>query len=199
MEIKTLETKLTRDPTLPAGVWDPTWNDPEIAARIAADAFEQTLFGSEPIGEGQLVAAESLPKYPKKNTEERNFGLAKTRVVEGTDFKGGSYGEIFHRYTYGGTKPAVNFHAQAVIFGADAKGRYLLRARVGRVDGGWGCAAALKIEFVAGGRVLGGLFWEGELDPPKDVEISFKGTDAVLKDSFGALDEVRVQFYSRMG
>jgi hypothetical protein len=197
MALNVIKEKVKRDPTMPSGVWDPSWNDPEVARRVARDAWLKVLYGPEPIGQGQLIAAESLPKYPKKNTEERTFELGAPAEVDGLKFLGGSFGEIFRRYTYGGAKPAVNFHTQGLVFGADEKGRYFVRAQVGRVDGAWDCAAGLVVRFHAGDKALGGIVWEGELNPPKDVEVVFQGQDQELAKAFAELDRVTVSFWSR--
>ncbi|HEY3448041.1 MAG TPA: hypothetical protein VGK67_16915 [Myxococcales bacterium] len=200
MDLKTLTPNLKRDPGLPSGVWDPMWERPEVAHRVAVDAYLALRVGDDALWGGDgLLAAEALPDYPKKNTEERTFALGEVRTFEEspTRFRGGSYGEIFRRYTYGQTKPSVNFHAQAATFGLDSEGRYFLKGVVGRVDGIWGNKAALCCRFLAGAELVGGVFFEAELDPPQDVPFRLTGVSPRLRERFDAITAAQVLFFSK--
>lgn len=199
MEIKSFTPNLKRDPGMPNGVWDPVWQKPDVAHRVAVEGYLALRMAQEDWGPDGLLAAAALPAFAPRNTEERTFALSEVRAFEdsATRFKGGSYGEIFRRYTYGGTKPAVNFHAQAATFGVDSDGRYFLKAVVGRVDGGWGNKAALCCRWLAGGALLGGLVFEAELDPPQDVPFTLTGRSAALAARFDALDAAQLLFFSK--
>ena len=208
MATKTLKTyelqEMKLEKGMPTGVWDPAWEKPEVATKIAANVYKQMRLESVDFGAEKLVGPEKLKKFPAKKTETRTFALdaAQTFEKSTTRLRCGSFGEIFKRYTFGsGTgKAPVNFHVQALIFGVDSEGRWFVKGRVGRVDGGWGTKAGLTVSFVAkGSKVLGGVQWEGELDPPRDVPFCFVGCDPALAEQFGALKEVHVSFFSHPG
>lgn len=116
--------------------------------------------------------------------------------LRGTRVKGAGWGELHRRYTFGGGRPPVNFHAQALCFGADEHGRWFVRANVGRFDGAWGNEAGLTVTFSAGGVALGAVVWTREMDPAGDVDVELSGTDAALARSFAALDRIDVVFYA---
>jgi len=208
MTTKTLKTydlkEMKLEKGMPTGVWDPAWEKPEVAVKIAVNVYKQLRLESVDFGAAALVAPDQLKTFPAKRTESRTFPLdpAQTFEKSTTRLRCGSFGEIFRRYTFGtGTgKPPVNFHVQALIFGVDSDGRWFVRGRAGRVDGGWGTKAGVVVRFVAkGGKVLGGVQWEGELDPPRDVPFSFLGCDPSLAEKFAALKEVQVSFFSHPG
>jgi len=199
MKLTTFAPNLKRDPTLPSGLWDPLWQKPEVATRVALETYLHLRCTFPDFGPDALVPAADLPTFPPRNTEERTFALGDVKTFEdsSTCFRGGSYGEIYRRYTYGQTKPAVNFHAQAVVFGVDSEGRYFLKGSLGRVDGGWGNRASLCLRFVAAGAPVGGVLFEAELDPPQDVPFSLAGSSPALAAAFPKLEAARLSFFSK--
>jgi hypothetical protein len=203
--LKTYELKeLKLEKGMPTGVWDPSWEKPEVGIKVAAQAYKQMRLEAVEFGNDGLIANDQLKTYPVKRTESRSFALDQVQSFEKskTKLRCGSYGEIFKRYTFGAGsgKAPVNFHVQALTFGADSDGRWFVRGSVGRVDGGWGVKAGLVVRFVGkDGKSLGGVQWEGELDPPKDVPVRFLGCDKKLADKFDSLKEVQVTFYSDPG
>ena len=189
---------------MPTGVWDPNWEKAEVGIKVAAQAYKQLRQEAVEFGNTSLSPSDELKSYPAKRSESRTFALDQAQTFEKskTRLRCGSYGEIFKRYTFGAGagKSPVNFHVQALTFGADSDGRWFVRGNVGRVDGGWGTKAGLVVSFVGkDGKSLGGVQWEGELDPPRDVPVSFLGCDKKLAEKFDALKEVRVTFFSDPG
>jgi hypothetical protein len=199
MDIRTHPVSLRPDPTLPTGVWDPLWEKPEVAARIASNTFLHLFYKGAKFDSDTLIADNKLPEFTKKNTEHRTFPLTQvlTLAQPSVQFRGGSYGEIYRRYTYGGPKPAVNFHAQQVSFGVDSEGRYFLSAVVGRVDGMWGNKVTLAARFVGTNGSFGALLWEGEVDPPKDYPVELFGKSERMANAFSQLKEVAISFYTK--
>lgn len=194
-QVKNYEVDLSLDPSLPTGVWDPAWTKSDTAIKMAQLMYAKLRINVADWGAEPLQPVAGLPVLPKDRTELRKFKLEGAVTVPGTDtpFRGGSYGEIFRRFAFG-ARPAINFHAQACGFGVDATGRYYVQAQVGRVGGGWGNRAALQVHFMAGGKALGGVAWEGALDGVDTVRVLVTGTDATLQKEFAALDEVLVSF-----
>jgi hypothetical protein len=201
MDLKTFTPTFKRDPGLPSGVWDPAWQRPEVASRVAADAYLTLRYAQDDFGPDALQDGAALPQLSDRYTEERRFALGEAKTFDDspTRLRGGSYGEIFKRYTYGGTRPAVNFHAQAVSFGVDSQGRYFLKGILGRVDGAWGNRAALICRFLAGERCVGGLSFQCELDPPQDVPFLLSGTSPRLAREFDAIDCAQLTFFAKSG
>jgi hypothetical protein len=201
MDIKTYTPSFKRDPSLPSGVWDPMWQQPEVATRVAVDAYVQLRQSREDFGPDALVEPAALPSLSLRYTEERRFELSEVKGFEGsqTKFRGGSYGEIYRRYTFGGTKPAVNFHAQAVIFGVDGEGRYFLKGALGRVDGDWGNRAALYCRFMAKGECVGGVSFDCALDPQHDEPFLVTGTSKKLAKCFASIEAAQLSFFSKSG
>ena len=170
-----------RDAGMPTGIWDPIWEKPEVASKIAAKIYADLRHEGAKFTE-ELVPDSKLPELPERKVEERTFKfLAPTKFeTTSTKVKGGSYGEIYRKVTFGNMKPAVNFHAQAATFGLDSTGRFFLRGEVGRVGGDWQNRAWLVLRFLGPkGKVIGGISWHGELDPPAnyDVRVQFSVTD----------------------
>lgn len=190
--VKTIKTQAFALPTsLPMGIFDPKWNEPAVATRVAH------LVGTRaPKGDAPLVD-DPLP-LPKDVVEERVFLLAPTELRrDGHLFRGGSYGEL-HRHLAFGTTTA-NFHAQSVCFGLDERGRYFLHATVGRFDGPWGNDGILDVTFFAGGERLGACRWHGRLDPATDRVVALGGTDARLAGDPSRVDRAVVRFAARHG
>jgi len=203
--LKTFElTELKSDPTLPNGIWDPMWEKPEVATRVAMLAYKQLRLEAVDFGEAPLIDAADLQEHPKKRIETRTFALGTVHTFEGsaTKLRAGSYGEVFKRYTFGAGsgKASVNFHIQGLVFGVDSEGRWLVKGTVGRVDGGWGTKAGFVLQFVTkNGKTIGGVQCECELDPPKDVPVQFLGRDARLAADFDSLKEATLTFFSDPG
>lgn len=189
--LRTYKVDLTHDPALPVSLFDPKWNDPEVAARVALEAYKRL-----PLDSAELppLAREGLPEQKRTASDTRVFPLEHVQEIHGLRLKGGSYGELHKKYSYGGRRPTVNFHAQSVCFGLDSEGRYFLRARVGRFDGAWGNDAVLSVTFYAGDEEIGGSHWAGALDPPHDIDVEVIGLDAALKDRFDEVTSARVAF-----
>ena len=202
MGIKTFTPSFKRDPSLPSGVWDPMWQQPEVAARVAVDAYLALRYAQKDFGPDALLEPAAMSALSARFTEERSFGLGEVKLFEGstTRFRGGSYGEIYRRYTYGGTRAAVNFHAQAVTFGVDSEGRYFLKGVLGRVDGDWGNRAALTCRFLArGGQCVGGVSFSCALDPAHDEPFLVTGQSPRLAQGFDALESAQLSFFSKSG
>lgn len=191
--LRSYPINLVPDPELPRGLFDPRWEDPRITAKVALEHYKRrTARGPFPAA----ALAPVLPRYPRAKCDARSFAL--THVVElgGARVKGSGFGELHRRYTFGGGRPPVNFHAQALCFGADDRGRWFLRANVGRFDGPWGNEAALVVAFFAKDAPLGGVVWTRTLDPAGDVDVELVGVDAALAGAFDALDRADVTFYA---
>lgn len=194
--VRTHPVDLTPDPRMPTGVWDPKWNEVESAVYVAEHIYQRLRIDPVGFSAGKLVSGTDLPKVVKKNTESRTFELPAPRPVgdEPVTFRGGSYGEIFRRYAFG-ARPAVNFHAQAVCFGADSEGRFYVQARIGAAGGGsLGHRGLFVVRFQVGKSTVGGVSWEGEIVPGKDIAVRIPGKDEKLAASFKELTAVIVEF-----
>lgn len=180
----------------PTGVWDPIWDRPEVAASLALSTYRRLRH--LPFDGCTLLPEASLPELAHKHTVARTFAVARATPVEefGVRFRGGSFGEIFKRYSFG-PMPAANFHAQAVYFGADSDGRFLVEATVGLVGGTLDNEAALVVRFTAASGVVGGVAWEGPVKSEHNTHLQILGTDPTLAQAFDELDRVEVQFYAR--
>jgi hypothetical protein len=193
--VRTYDVNLNPAPGTPTGVWDPVWADPRVAAELALQAYGRVRH--LPFDGCSLLPAAELPKLARKHTEQRSFKL--DRVFDlpalGVRFRGGSYGEIFRRYSFG-PRPAANFHAQAVFFGADSQGRFVVDARVGLVGGSIKDEAALSVAFVGAQGVIGGVAWQGQVHSEHDEHLQILGSDLALLAGFDGLTEVRVEFYA---
>ncbi|MFH1807699.1 MAG: hypothetical protein ABIJ09_03060 [Pseudomonadota bacterium] len=193
---RTYDVNVNPPPGTPTGVWDPAWNDAVVASELALQAYGRVRH--LPFDGCTLLPASEMPRLAKKHTEQRSFKL--DRVVDlpavGVRFRGGSYGEIFRRYSFG-PRPAANFHAQAVFFGADSEGRFFVDARVGLVGGSIKDEAALAIAFVGTAGVLGGVAWHGQVQSEHDNHLLILGRDETLRAAFDQLTEVQVEFFAR--
>jgi hypothetical protein len=192
-EVRTYEVNLGRDPLMPTGVWDPAWNKPEVASHVAAELYKRLCAEGLTFPDVPLLASGKLPKLAKKNTE--------TRTVEplgeaGAPFKGGSVGEVFKRYAFG-PRPASNFHAQQVCFGVDAEGRYFLQANVGLVGAGLGNKVALVVAFHGPQGELGGVAWEGQAEPSRDLPVRVLGRDQAAKVVLAQATKATVSFMAQ--
>ena len=177
---------------MPTSLFDPAWQDPAVAARVAFMIYCRVPWPAPAALERAPVdAAAAL-------TDERRFPLVHVHTLEdGTRFKGGSYGELHRRYAFG--NQTANFHAQAVAFGVDDKGRFVLTAVVGRFDGPWGNDATLSATFLAGKDVVGSAVWRKQMDPAGDHRVIVAGQDAAIAAAFDRIDGARVCFTARTG
>lgn len=193
--LKTYPVVLSPDPELPNGLFDPKWKRPEVASRVARLAYVR-LVHEGGLGGSALVGADQLPRHKRINSDTRTFSLAQVLDVTeyGTRFRGGSYGELHIRQSFGGVRHASNYHAQAASFGVDARGGFFVRADVGRFGGQVGDEAALSVTFQAGEEVIGAAFWVGTLDSAENVAASSSGTDAALAAAFDRLTEAVIRF-----
>ena len=121
--IKTHPVNLNRDPQLPTGIHDPRWKEPAVATRVALTTFQRLMMNPALFPAAVMLPAGDVNPGFKGNVDKRAFTFqpAQDIPLKKLRFKGGSYGEIHHRYSFGGRLPAVNFHAQAVIFGLDRR------------------------------------------------------------------------------
>jgi len=196
--LKTLPINLKRDPSLPSGLHDPKWKDPAVASRVALGWHTRLMVTQAALFQatGLLPSGKAL-EGRTGNVDKRSFPLTTRHPTSGGGmFVGGSYGEIYHRYSFGGRLPTVNFHAKAVVFGADSDGRFFLGSTVVRMDGGWGNSASLVLRFLAGTNEVGGIFWEDTLDPPQDKDVLVVGHSDALKAAFPQLTEAAVTFHT---
>lgn len=194
-KVRTYELDLNPPEGTPTGVWDPSWENPETASQLSLIIYRKIRH--LPFGGCTLLDATDLPTLTPKNTESRSFHLKTVHDVAELNvrYRGGSYGEIFKRYSFG-PMPAANFHAQAVFFGVDSEGRFFVDAAVGLVAGTLENTASLVIQFIGEDGVVGGVAWEGPVSSEANTQLQILGTDERLKAQFDSLKEVQVQFYS---
>lgn len=194
-KLKTYDVDLNPPEGMPTGVWDPAWDKPEVATQVALQAYGRVRH--LPFDGCTLLDAGELPDNPPKNTEHRTFTLDQVLDVPegGHRFKGGSFGEIFKRYSFG-PMPAANFHAQAVFFGVDSTGRFFVDALVGLVGGTLENEAALVVRFVGEDGEVGGVAWEGPVKSETNFHLQILGTDPRLEAGFDQLTEIKVSFYA---
>lgn len=197
--IKTVPVNLSRDPSLPTGIHDPKWKDAAVAARVAFNTYQRLLLDPAlfPSTTTLLPDAKAAPDF-KGGVDKRTFAFLAPEPIPSRNlrFRGGSYGEIHRRYSFGGRLPAVNFHAQAVIFGADSDGRFFLQATVGRMDGGWGNKASLVVKLTGSGGDVGNIAWTHEMDPPMDHHVVVTGRDPALAAAFDGLGNALTTFFT---
>ena len=191
--MRTYPVKLGASDGMPTSLFDPRWRDPAVAARVAFTLYCRHDFAGAdaplaPVPAPQKAELTDARTFPLVHVHDAGHDGAATR------FKGGSYGELHRRYSFGGKRPTVNFHAQAVCFGVDDAGRFYLRSKVGRFDGGWGNDAALVVKLHAGDELLGAIAWQGALDPPQDVHVQIVGVDARLAARFDDVTHAHVAF-----
>jgi hypothetical protein len=193
--LKSLPVNLVSDPSLPVSLFDPKWNDPAVAAKVALE-----LARSLPRpGKDPLVDVTALPVQKKTASEERTFVFQAPLTFGANAVKAGSFGELHRRYTYGGGRPPANFHAQAVAFAVFDDGRYFLRAKVGCHDGSFGNTCTLTLKLFAGDTPLGGTSFSATLDPGKDVDAAVTGSDPQIAARFVDVDRAVVVFSATPG
>ena len=194
--LRTYPVDLNPPPGLPSGVWDPAWEKPEVAARVARHTYRQLR--AQGMDGGPLRPASELPRLAKRNTEHRAFALGDAQPIPdlNASLRGGSYGEIFRRYAFG-PRPAANFHAQAVSFGVDSDGRYFVDGQIGLVGGAFDNEAALVVRFVGKRGAIGGVAWQGPVASEQNFHLQILGSDDRLRDSFDKLSEIQVDFYAK--
>jgi hypothetical protein len=191
----TVKTYATPEPKpdegLPKSLFDPRWNQPDVASRVAFVLSRRLPSNTD----AQLGGALALPP---ELTESRTFKFVDEHTTpDGVRVKGGSYGEL-HRHVSFGSQPA-NFHAQAVAFGVESSGRFFLVATVGRFDGPWGNEGTLAATFKAGKDVVGSASWKKFLDPVGDHRVVVVGKDVKIAARFDEIDSALVQFCTRTG
>ncbi|MHB8875637.1 MAG: hypothetical protein ACYC8T_18280 [Myxococcaceae bacterium] len=189
------------DPTLPTGVWDPLWQKPEVARRIAGDVYRDLRLAMPEFPTLELTPAGKLTRFAPENTDERSFDLSDAVKVPDSSLRlrGSSCGEIFREYPAGPNKPKQYFHAQAVVFGLDSEGRYFLRGIVGRLAGNdMGNKATLELRFLdKAGKVLGGKIWRGQLDLQPETQVLIAGKSEALRAGFDGVHSALLSFETR--
>lgn len=196
--VKTYPVNLAREPGMPTGIHDPAWKDPVVASKVGLEQYHRAL------SQGTAVAALRTPAdlapLRKGTVETRTFALSQVHTLpNGTRVRTGSFGEIHRRYSFGGRLPGANFHAMVVAFGVDSTGRCFLKATVGRHDGAPGNRGALSVGFSTATGELGGLAWEGELDPAGDHPVLLLAQAAPLQAAFDDVTTATVVFLTVHG
>jgi hypothetical protein len=184
--------QLTPNPELPVSLFDPKWQQPEIAQKVAFKMWDE-LSKSVP---GGLIDEEDLPEQRRFLSERRAFTFVR---AEGATRFAGSYGELHRHYSLGGARPSSNFHAQAVSFGVDEDGHFVLAARVGCWDGPMENTAVLSVRFFAGETCIGAVCWSGDLVPRQDINVGIVGQSDRLKAAYADIDGAEVVFTAAPG
>lgn len=193
--LKSLPVNLVNDPALPVSLFDPKWSDPAVAAQVAL-----TLLRGLPRPKDEpLVDVDALPAQKRTASDERSFVFAPPLTFGRAQVKAGSFGELHRRYTYGGGRPAANFHAQAVAFGFFDDGRAFLRATVGCHDGSFGNTCALTLKVFTGDVLLGAVAWTATLDPGQSNDVARVLKDPRVAAQFAAIDRAVVTFSATPG
>lgn len=162
---------------LPTSLFDPRWQDPEVAARVAREVLRRQGSGADG---GPMVAASELPAWtgPSVATVQRTLPAGVMVPERGGWVRGMAVNELHLRRSFGGARPAYNFHAQIVALVFDHRGHWLLRAFLGRFGG----SAADQAEVVArlqGGGFEGGAVLQANLQD-QNQEVVAQGVDARL-------------------
>lgn len=178
---------------MPVSLFDPRWNEPATAARIA-----HLLWSRLPAPDPSVVVVERLQTSDAK-TDDRTLAVAVDVAADGRRLKGTSLGELHRRYGTG--VHTTNFHAQAVTCGVDDSGLFFLCATVGRFDGPWGNTALLAATFMKGAEhiVVGSVVWERNLDPVGDHKVVVVGQDPRLAKGFDDVTHIRFSFEAKTG
>ena len=190
--VKTYAAEAGPQAGMPTSLFDPAWNNPSTAARVA------WMLSRRAPAPDPAVRLEAAPSTHATHSDERLFMIPGVLGADkGARFKGGSYGELHRRYAFGAH--TANFHAQSVAFGVDDRGHFFLTATVGRFDGPWGNEGLLGATFMAGADVIGAVVWRHVLDPVGDHKMVLSGQDDRIAARFAAIDRVRVVFVARTG
>jgi hypothetical protein len=191
--VRTYAVSLNPPKALPRSAHDPKWRIADSAATMSLFAYHRSRLEAR---SGALTPVAELPE-PPRDSDQRRFVLLEPVEAAGlgVHFKGGGFGELHRRYAPGGGRPAVDFHAQSVCFGADSEGRYFLSAEIGRVFGLPGDRVTVVARFRAGSEVLGGVSWQGPVDHVGNQRIEVGGRDPVLAAMFDRLMEIDAQFW----
>jgi hypothetical protein len=184
--------QLNPNPELPISLFDPKWEQPEVAQRVAFKMWDE-LSNSVP---GGVIHEDDLPEQRKLMSERRTFDFP--RDEEGTRIAG-SFGELHRHYSLGGARPPSNFHAQAVSFGVDEEGNFVLAGRVGCWDGPIENTAVLSVRFIADDEVIGAVCWSGDLVPRQDIDVGVVGQSKRLKEAYARIDRAEVVFTATPG
>jgi hypothetical protein len=181
-----------KDGGMPTSLFDPRWNEPEVAARVAFTIYCRVPFD----GEVELLD-DRVVSAPANLVDARTFSFAHVHERNGIKVKAGSFGELHRRYA--AASHTANFHAQAVAFAVDSLGHFLLTAIVGRFDGPWGNHATLAATFFAGQERIGAATWSKAMDPAGDHRVVVAGTDERIAAKFDAIDHADIAFVARTG
>jgi hypothetical protein len=162
---------------LPTSLFDPRWQDLDVAARVAREVLRRQWAGE---GGGPMVAEAALPKWagPSVATARRALPVGVLVPERGGWVRGMAVNELHLRRSFGGARPAYNFHAQIVTLAFDHEGRWMVRAFLGRFGG----SALDQAEVVASlrGRGFGaGAVLQANLQD-QNQEVVVQGVDARL-------------------
>lgn len=168
---------------LPTSLFDPRWQDPEVAARVAREVLRRQGAGE---WGGPLLGAAALPKGAGASaaTAQRTLPVGVLLPEHGVWVRGMAVNELHLRRSFGGARPAYNFHAQIVTLVFDQEGRWMLRAFLGRF-GGSASDQAQVVGLLRGGGFEGGAVLQANLQD-QNQEVVVQGVDPRLS----ALQEV---------
>lgn len=162
---------------MPTSLFDPRWHDPAVAARVAREVLRRQ--GSGP-GGGPMLAAAALPKWTGPSVAKAERAVPEGAMVPelGGWVRGMAVNELHLRRSFGGARPAYNFHAQIVALVFDHRGHWLVRAFLGRF-GGSAADQAEVVALVRGGGFEGGAVLQANLQD-QNQEVVVQGVDVRL-------------------
>lgn len=194
--VRSYKVNLNPDPDLPVSLFDPKWNEPVVAQRVALKSWRE--LGPVPVLSA-LCGEDELESFRRLHKEERTFHLIDPVDEGGLRKKGGSYGELHKHFSWGGRRPNANFHAQAVAFAFGSDGTFIVSGRVGCWDGSFENQAHLQVRVFAGDDCVGAVSWTSTLKPKEDKDVRLFGKSDDVAKQFDAIDRVEVAFVAVPG
>jgi hypothetical protein len=181
---------------MPASVWDPIWNDPAVAVRLARSRYFELLTRNPAL---QARLAEPLLMRGGSTIKTLDASIAMPLPGIDTLVRASSVGLIERKQTFGGGRPSIVLRLLGACAGVDSLGRFFLSAGLA-VDGWLRAEAtiAVRLSGAGGSSSLGAFAFSGVVECARVLEIEMFGRDERLGSVFDEISELEIILGSRL-
>jgi hypothetical protein len=176
---------------LPTSVWDPAWNDPEIAQRVGRSRYYDLFTREQPLI-APLLPADGLGRMPR-SAPKRILDLSADQILPGTDLtvRASSLGLLESKESFGGGRPTIHMRALNLAVGTDSDGRFFLIGALD-LDGASEKEATVVARFMGPTGAIAALVWSGDVNAKRVTEVQLVGADDDLERAYPGIRCVEV-------